>query len=282
MTELLLQSETAIRLAGFLTVLAAVALAETLAPRRPRREARRRRWPANLAMVLLGAGLTRLVVPLVAVEAALRAEAGGFGLLNLLALPGWLAVAIGVVALDLVIYAQHVAFHRLPPLWRIHRMHHVDRDLDTTTGIRFHPFEFAISMAIKVGAVLLLGAPAAAVIVFEVLLNATALFNHGNMRLPAGLDRRLRAVLVTPDFHAVHHSVEPDEHNRNFGFNLPWWDYLFQTYKPAPDAGLAREDIGLRAWRGGAAVRLGSLLWLPFAGPDRAPEVAPKKRGEGG
>jgi len=275
-----MQSETTVRLVAFITMLTAVALAEASVPRRLRRQPRRRRWPANLAMVLLGAALTRLAVPLLAVEAALHAETAGFGLLNLVAWPGWLNLLIGVIVLDLVIYAQHVAFHRVPLLWRIHRMHHVDPDLDVTTGIRFHPIEFAISMVIKLGAVFLLGAPAAAVILFEVLLNATAMFNHANMRLPAALDRVLRTVLVTPDFHAVHHSVEPGEHNRNFGFNLPWWDYLFRTYKPKPDSGLENEDIGLRAWRGPEAIRLGALLWLPFAGPDRQAGSSPPKSGQ--
>lgn len=269
MDTLLLANETMLRLTAFAAVLLLVASAEALLPRRTRREGRLRRWPVNLAMVALGALLIRIAVPLVAVEAALLAEARGWGLLNAVGWPLWLETGLAVLALDLIIYAQHVAFHHVPLLWRMHRMHHADPDLDVTTGLRFHPFEFFISMAIKVGAVLLLGASAAAVIVFELLLNATAMFNHGNLRLPAGVDRLLRLVLVTPDFHAVHHSVERAEHDRNFGFNLPWWDYLFRTYKARPDLGPEGVDIGLRAWRGAQGVGLGTLLIMPFRNGER-------------
>jgi len=269
MTELLLTHETLVRLIAFAAVLTAVGLAEAFAPRRPRREGRLHRWTVNLSMVAVGALTIRLAVPLIAVEAALRAEQAGIGLLNMVSWPLWWEMLLGVVLLDLVIYAQHVAFHHVPLLWRMHRMHHADPDLDVTTGVRFHPFEFAISMGIKVGAVFLLGASAAAVILFEVLLNATAMFNHGNMRLPARADRFLRLLLVTPDFHSVHHSVERAEHNRNFGFNLPWWDYLFGTYKARPELGPDGVDIGLRAWRGPGAIRLGALLWMPFVTESR-------------
>jgi len=275
MDTLLLANESVIRLTAFAAVLIAVALAEAAAPRRQRRTRRLRRWPVNLAMVGLGALLIRIAVPLIAVEAALLAEERGWGLLNAVDLPAGFEIVSAVLALDLVIYGQHVAFHHVPLLWRMHRMHHADPDLDVTTGLRFHPFEFVISMAIKVGAVLLLGASAAAVIVFEVLLNATAMFNHGNLRLPAGVDRFLRLVLVTPDFHAVHHSVERAEHDRNFGFNLPWWDYLFRTYKSRPDLGADAVDIGLRAWRGAQGVGLANLLIMPFRNGERR-IVAPK------
>lgn len=264
MSDFLTGHETTVRLVAFLGVLAMVGLAEWLAPRRPRKQSRRRRWTINLAMVGLGALAIRLLVPLAAVEAALRAEAAGFGLLGLFDLPAVIAIPLAVLALDLAIYAQHVAFHKVPPLWRLHRMHHSDIELDVTSGVRFHPLEYVLSMAIKIAVVALLGAPAPAVILFEVLLNATAMFNHGNLRLPERLDRLMRAVLVTPDFHIVHHSTRRDEHDRNYGFNLTWWDYLFRTYKPRADKGPVDLDIGLADLRDPAGLGLGALLALPF------------------
>lgn len=232
----------------------------------PWREAQRRgqRWPSNLGVVVLDALLVRLLFPVSAAGFALFAEAKGWGLFNLLAVPGWLAVVAGVVLLDLVIYAQHVAFHRVPLLWRLHRMHHADTVLDVTTGLRFHPIEILLSMLIKCGAVVALGVPPMAVIAFEVLLNATAMFNHANIVLPEPLERVLRLFVVTPDMHRVHHSVIPAETDSNFGFNLPWWDRLFGTYQDGPRAGLSRMTIGLNVFRNEAESRLDRMLTQPF------------------
>lgn len=264
MTGFLTAHETMVRLVAFLGVLTLVGLAEYLAPRRPRRQTRRQRWTINLAMVALGALAIRLFVPLIAVETALRAGAAGFGMFNRPGWPVWIVVPAAVVLLDFAIYAQHVAFHKIPLLWRLHRMHHSDLELDVSSGVRFHPLEYVLSMLIKVAVVALLGAPVAAVILFEVLLNATAMFNHGNLRLPAGLDRLLRRVLVTPDFHIVHHSVVHEEHDSNYGFNLTWWDYLFRTYRARAAKGPVELDIGLADWREPAGLSFVDLLAMPF------------------
>ncbi len=264
MSDFLLAHEAILRGAAFALVLLLFATAEAVLPRRTRRISRWQRWPANLALVLLGTIAIRLMGPLVAVGVAARVEAARFGLFQWLALPPWLTFLLAILALDLIIYAQHVAFHRVPLLWRIHRMHHSDLELDATSGVRFHPFEYAISMLVKSTAVALLGITPAAVILFEILLNATAIFNHANLRLAPGLDRVLRYVLVTPDFHIVHHSLRRDEHDRNFGFNLTWWDHLFGTYKARPDKGPVALDIGLAPWRDPAALSLPQLLRMPF------------------
>ena len=280
MEPFVLSHETAVRLTAFGAVLAAFMALEALAPRRPRRDRRARRWTANLAMVGLGALAMRLAIPLMAVEAALRAEAADWGLFNWLALPSAVEIVAAVILLDLVVYGQHRLFHRVPLLWRLHAMHHTDLDLDATSGVRFHPLEYVLSMAIKVAAVWLLGAAALAVIAFELLLNATSIFNHSNLRLPAGWDRWLRLVVVTPDMHVVHHSIDPAEHNRNFGFNLPWWDRLFGTYTAAPRAGPVGLTIGLEDRQEASELGLGRLLWMPF---ERAPrqEGSPRVQGDG-
>ncbi|RMF12636.1 MAG: sterol desaturase family protein, partial [Alphaproteobacteria bacterium] len=222
---------------------------------------------ANLAMVALGAVLNRLLLPLGAVGAALWAEQQGLGMLRWLGLDGGWGALIAILLLDLGIYSQHVAFHRIGWLWRIHRMHHADPDLDTTTGVRFHPLEYLLSMAWKIVLVVAIGADAAAVIIFEILLNALALFNHADWRLPVGLDRLLRLVIVTPDVHAVHHSVRPDEHHRNFGFNLTAWDRLFGTWRARPAKGVAQLDIGLADVPASRALSLAALLLMPLQRP---------------
>jgi sterol desaturase/sphingolipid hydroxylase (fatty acid hydroxylase superfamily) len=186
--------------------------------------------------------------------------------LNQLALPAGLTVVLGFVALDLIIYLQHVLFHAVPALWRLHMVHHADLDFDTTTGLRFHPVEIVLSMGIKMGAVLLLGVPALGVLLFEIVLSATSLFNHGNVRLPARLDAVLRWIVVTPDMHRVHHSTDPRETNSNFGFNLPWWDYLLGTYWAQPRAGHDQMEIGLEQYRDGRVRWLHWMLLLPFVG----------------
>ena len=263
----LLLHEPAIRLGFFLGVFAIMALWEVLAPRLALGASKTWRWTNNLGIVFLNTALVRVIFPTTAVALALTAETRGWGVLNLLALPDWLAVGVAVVALDFVIWLQHVVFHAVPALWRLHRMHHADLDYDVTTGARFHPLEILLSMLIKFSAILVLGPPAVAVLIFEVALNATAMFNHGNVRLPLGLDRVLRRLVVTPDMHRVHHSIEDHETNSNFGFNLSVWDRLFGTYKDQPDAGHDGMTIGIREYRNEQEVdRLPGMLALPFRG----------------
>jgi len=260
----LLTSEGPIRLAVFAGVLLAVAAAERLWPRRRPSQPRPARWFANFAVVAIDTAVLRLLFPLLAVGVAMLAQENGWGLFNLLDLPFWLEVLLAVLVLDCLIYWQHRLFHTVPLLWRLHQMHHADLDFDVSTALRFHPLEIVLSMLIKIAAVALLGAAPLAVLVFEILLNALAMFNHGNVRLPLALDRRLRRVLVTPDFHRVHHSVRPEETNSNYGFNLAWWDYLFASYRPQPRDGHEAMSIGLSAYRGPVCSNLAWMLLLPF------------------
>jgi sterol desaturase/sphingolipid hydroxylase (fatty acid hydroxylase superfamily) len=264
MTEFLLAHQTPIRLAAFCAVLAAMMVWEVRAPRRTLSAGRLERWTSNLGLVALNTAALRLAFPMAAVGVAAIAADRGWGLFNAVAAPAWAAVLLSVVALDLAIYVQHVVFHKVPILWRLHRMHHTDVDIDTTTGIRFHPIEIGLSMAIKAAAIVALGAPPAAVIVFEVLLNATAMFNHGNVRLSPGIDRVLRRVVVTPDFHRVHHSVHRDETDSNYGFNLSVWDYAFGTYRAQPRDGHLGMTIGLDIFRDPRRRRIDQLLIQPF------------------
>lgn len=259
----LLAHEPLIRLAAFASVLGAMAVLEAVLPRRRRGFGRWQRWPGNLGIVALDTVLVRLVFPTAALGAALAIEGRGIGLLPWLGLPGVVAVPVAVVLLDLAIYLQHRVFHAVPLLWRLHRMHHADLDFDVTTGLRFHPGEILLSMAIKLAVVLALGAPAVAVLVFEVLLNATAMFNHANLRLPGRLDRALRPVVVTPDMHRVHHSVLREETDSNFGFNLAVWDRLFGTYRAQPAAGHEAMTIGIGAFRDPTELRLDRMLTQP-------------------
>jgi sterol desaturase/sphingolipid hydroxylase (fatty acid hydroxylase superfamily) len=263
----LLGHAAVIRLLCFGSVLLLMALWEMLAPRRRLTVRRPLRWASNLGLVALDTLATRWLVPLGAIGMALLANERGWGLFNNLEVPDWLVVILSVVALDLVIYFQHVLFHAVPLLWRLHMVHHADLDTDATTGVRFHPLEILLSLGIKIGAVALLGAPALAVLLFEVLLNATSVFNHGNVRLPAWLDQLLRLVLVTPEMHRVHHSIDPRETNSNFGFNLPWWDFVFGTYKAQPADGHQGMTVGLEQIRDEQrADRLHWMLVLPFLG----------------
>jgi sterol desaturase/sphingolipid hydroxylase (fatty acid hydroxylase superfamily) len=265
----LLGHEAMVRAGAFGGVLAAMAVWEVLAPRRSRRLPRIKRWSSNLGIVFLNTALVRLLFPFGAVALAGLARSRGWGLLNLYDVSFALAVVASIVALDLAIYLQHVMFHAVPALWRLHRVHHADLDFDVTTGARFHPIEIALSMLIKMAAILVLGPPAVAVMAFEVLLNATAMFNHGNVRLPQALDRAVRLLMVTPDMHRVHHSMEEQETNSNFGFNLSVWDRLFRTYKPQPDAGHEGMTIGIRDHRDPKQVcDLPGMLALPFLGAD--------------
>lgn len=266
----LLAQEPLIRSVCFFGVLGIMALWETLAPLRPLSVSKPLRWGSNLGLVVLNTLLLRAVFPLAAVGFAAIAGEQGWGLFNVLALPGWLGILLSVIALDCVIYWQHRLFHAVPVLWRLHRVHHADRDFDVTTGLRFHPLEIFLSMAIKITAIALLGAPPVAVLIFEILLNGTAMFNHGNVSLPKAIDRPLRWFVVTPDMHRVHHSVIVQETNSNYGFNLPWWDYLFRTYCPYPARGNQGMAIGLWEYQDGAQVaQLPWMLLLPLRGQGR-------------
>jgi len=259
--------EVTIRLSCFFGILAIMALWELWTPRRALSVSKSIRWMNNLGLVALNTILLRLLFPAAAVGMAFFAADQGWGLLNHFRIHFWLAVPVAVIALDFVIWLQHVMVHAIPLLWRLHRVHHADPDYDVTTGARFHPIEIILSMLIKFATILLLGPPVVAVIIFEVLLNATALFNHGNVRLPTGIDRILRWFVVTPDMHRVHHSVEDDETNSNFGFNLPWWDRLFGTYRNQPRGGHVGMTIGIRGYREPREVSwLPGLLVLPFRG----------------
>ncbi|HYA37455.1 MAG TPA: sterol desaturase family protein [Candidatus Methylomirabilis sp.] len=267
MLQALLQNELTIRLGAFFGVLVAVALAEIAFPRRPLTVSKPRRWASNLGIVSLNSALVRVLLPITAAGFAVLAASRGWGVFNNFAAPIWFAVLASVVILDFAIYLQHVMFHAVPALWRLHRMHHADLDFDVTTGARFHPIEILLSMFIKFAVIAVIGAPAVAVIIFEVLLNATAMFNHGNLRLPTGLDRVLRLFIVTPDMHRVHHSIEDHETNSNFGFNLSLWDRVFGTYKAQPDAGHEAMTIGIRDYRAPKiATDLPGMLILPFLG----------------
>jgi sterol desaturase/sphingolipid hydroxylase (fatty acid hydroxylase superfamily) len=257
-------AEPLVRLGVFCGVFAAVALWEALTPRRRREFARRDRWPHNLGLLVLDVGVLRLAALGAAMAVAIAGEGHGWGLVNAFGTPVWIAIPLAVVLLDLAIYFQHVTFHAVPALWRLHRGHHTDLDFDVTTGTRFHPIEILISTLIKMAAVAAIGAPAVAVLVFEVLLNATAMFNHANGRLPVAVDRWVRLVVVTPDMHRVHHSIAYNETNSNFGFNLPWWDRLFGTYRAQPAAGHEAMTIGVDAFRSRADLRLDRLLVQPF------------------
>jgi len=263
MRDVLLAYEGSFRLGVFAAVFVAMALWE-LRPRRKELVGRARRWPGNLGVVLIDTLLVRIAFPATAVGVALVGEARGFGLLPLTGMPAWLAIVASVILLDLAIYLQHVLFHAVPALWRLHRMHHADLDFDVTTGLRFHPFEILLSMLIKFAVIAGLGTPAVAVLAFEVLLNATSMFSHGNVRLPERIDRALRWLVVTPDMHRVHHSIVVAETNSNFGFNLAWWDRLFGTYRAAPAGGHAAMTIGIEQFRDPRELRLDRMLLQPF------------------
>jgi sterol desaturase/sphingolipid hydroxylase (fatty acid hydroxylase superfamily) len=244
-----------------------MAIWELAAPRRPLTQSKAVRWTNNVGLVFFNSFVARLVFPTAAVGMALFAREQGWGLLNYFQVPYALAVVGAVIALDFFIWLQHVMVHAVPVLWRLHRVHHADLDYDVTTGARFHPLEILLSMLIKFAVIVVLGPPVLAVILFEIILNATSMFNHSNVRMPAGLDRVLRLFVVTPDMHRVHHSVEDDETNSNFGFNLPWWDRLFGTYRDQPRGGHAAMTIGIRTFREGKWCSwLTGMLAMPFVG----------------
>lgn len=262
--EAFLDDEALIRLGCFVSLLLLLVVLEALYPSRERTIGRSRRWPANLGIVLIDAIVVRVLLPITATGVALAVEATGWGLLNLAGIDGWPGVVLGFLMLDLAIYGQHVVFHKVPMLWRLHRMHHADLELDVTTGVRFHPVEVSLSMLIKFAVIALTGVPALAVLAFEIALNATSMFNHANLRLPFGFDRVLRLLVVTPDMHRVHHSITSHETNSNFGFNLPWWDRLFGTYRAQPADGHERMTIGVEQFRTLHDLRLDRMLTQPF------------------
>jgi sterol desaturase/sphingolipid hydroxylase (fatty acid hydroxylase superfamily) len=271
-----------LRVAAFAGVFAAVAAWEWIAPRRRRSIARAGRWPHNLALLLVDVAVLRVLMPGAAIVVAIQVEARGWGFLNLWSLPAWIAIPLSVAFLDLAIYLQHVLFHSVPALWRLHRVHHSDLDVDVTTGTRFHPIEIVVSTGIKCAAVAAIGAPPLAVLAFELLLNATSMFNHANARLPGRADRWLRWLLVTPDMHRVHHSVSYNESSSNFGFNTPWWDRLFGTYKGEPERGHEGMTLGVDAFRSAEDTRIDRLLAQPWRDTpggysiNRRPEPASK------
>ncbi|WP_209940276.1 sterol desaturase family protein [Ruegeria sp. HKCCE4148] len=267
MSDAILAAEPTIRLVAFLGVLAVMALWEIGAPRRRREIPRVVRWTNNLALVVLDTAILRLTFPILAVGLAVLAEERGWGLFNNIDAPVWLAIVVSMLLLDLAIYLQHVMFHAVPGLWRLHRMHHADLDFDATTGLRFHPVEILISMGIKLAVVAALGPPAIAVLLFEVILNATSLFNHANINFPRPVDRILRLIVVTPDMHRVHHSIDPRETNSNFGFNLPWWDRLLGTYVAQPAQGHKEMVIGIEQFRTSRDLWLDRMLIQPLRGP---------------
>ncbi len=261
-----MENELTLRLTVFLGLFLLFAIAEALAPRKPRSQPRVRRWLTNVSLTVLNTLLLRALafgLPLLAVGAAIDAGAQGWGLFNALEWPSWIEIVVVILFLDFAIWAQHLITHKIPLLWRLHRVHHADRDMDVTTAIRFHPIEIGLSMLLKIGLVYLLGPAAVAVVLFEILLNGTAMFNHANIRLPLAVDRILRLILVTPDMHRVHHSVHQDEHDSNYGFSLSIWDRMLGTYVAQPKGGHDDMTVGLR-WQDDKPNRLGWSLRLPF------------------
>ena len=264
MSDALLAHEAPIRLIPFLLILAAMAAWEFAAPRRRTEIPRLVRWSNNIGLLAIDTVLVRLAFPLAAVGLAVLAEERGWGLLNQLGTPQWLDFALAILVLDLAIYLQHLLFHAVPALWRVHRTHHSDLEFDVTTGLRFHPLEIGLSMALKLAVVVVLGPPPLAVLVFEVLLNASSMFNHSNIAIPPTVDRVLRMVIVTPDMHRIHHSVDRKEANSNFGFAMAWWDRLFGTYRAEPRLGHEDMPIGVARFRTRRELWLDRMLIQPL------------------
>jgi len=266
MTDFVTAHEAAIRMSFFVGIFLAVALVELIVPRRALTTSKKSRWFGNIGIVFIDTFMLRLLAPAGAVGVSVWIGHQGWGLLNTVEWPFWLELVITVIVLDFVVYMQHLMFHAVPILWRLHMMHHADLDIDLTTGTRFHPLEIIISLGIKAGAIIVLGAPPVGVIIFEIVLNGTAMFNHGNFFIPLRVDRFLRLLVVTPDMHRVHHSVFPFETNSNFGFNLPWWDRICGTYRAQPRNGHEQMTIGLNQFREASRLTLPWLLILPFTG----------------
>jgi len=271
-SDILPVNEATIRLTIFILVFAIIACWEFIAPRRVALFSRRKRWPANLGLALTNTLVGRILTPTATVGIAVLARDQQWGMLNHAVLPTGMEILVSVLLLDMLIYFQHRIFHVVPYFWKFHRMHHTDLDFDTTTALRFHPVEIALSVLIKILMVFILGPPVLAVLIFEILLNATAMFNHGNIKIPLPLDKVLRSILVTPDMHRVHHSVVPAETNSNYGFNLPWWDRLFNTYRAQPEAGHNDMRIGLSEFTEAKKLGYLHLLIQPFHEPEPHPK----------
>jgi sterol desaturase/sphingolipid hydroxylase (fatty acid hydroxylase superfamily) len=271
MDQSFLVEEPALRLGFFFVVFLILAVWEILRPRRPQHYRRRQRWPGNLGLVAVDVAIVRLFFPFAAVGIAAVAEARGWGILNALPLSMALKVGIALLILDLAIYLQHRLFHSAPWLWRLHRTHHADLEFDVTTGLRFHPLEILLSIGFKAVVILGLGAPALAVLVFEIWLNATSMFSHANISIPPRLERYLRLVVVTPEMHRIHHSIHREETNSNFGFNLLWWDWVGKTYRPQPKDGHVQMTIGLEIFRDERELQLHRMLLQPFRNPRHRP-----------
>lgn len=253
------------RLSIFVLLLAVLALLEIFLPRRKPQHSKAKRWLNNFGISALSSVIVALALPLVGVAAAVLANERSWGLFNQFEIQPLISIPLYIVAFDFTIYMQHRVFHRFKPLWRLHRMHHTDLDYDVSTGVRFHPVSILISATIKLGLIFLLGPLASAVLLSEIILNATSMFNHSNIKLPLRLDRALRYFIVTPDMHRIHHSVEMAEHNRNFGFNFPWWDRLFDTYREQPDKGHDSIEIGIRGYGEDNSIGIFSLLVQPLS-----------------
>jgi len=256
--------ESLLRLIVFFAILLCMALAEFFYPRRPLLMGYKR-WPANIGIIVLDVIIARIVIPAGAIGAALWANEHAFGLFNWLAWHDSVSIFLAIVLLDLVVYGQHMLFHALPILWRLHMVHHADREIDVSTGLRFHPIEIILSMLIKISVVLLLGVPVIAVVIFEMILNGMAMFNHSNVRLPLKIDALLRFLVITPDVHRIHHSIIREETNSNYGFNLSCWDRLFGTFRNQPQHGHDDMVIGLEHLQEAPTHRLGFMLRLPFS-----------------
>ena len=269
--ESIVNHEPILRALVFLAIFGGLAAAERLIPRRSAFRWNKQRWTTNLSVLLIDVLLVRILLPAGAVGIAALAQTREAGLLHAVELPLPLEVLIAFLALDLAIYLQHVMFHAVPVLWRLHRVHHADVHVDVTTGVRFHPIEILLSLLIKIAAIFLIGPPVIAVLLFEIALNATSMFSHSNVRLPRAVDAAMRLLIVTPDMHRVHHSIERRETDSNFGFNLPWWDRLFGTYRAQPAAGHERMALGVPQFRSIDDLRLDRVLAQPFLGETTDP-----------
>jgi len=269
MNMFVIDNEIYLRLTFFFAIFISMAIWEIVKPRRALTASKANRWAVNLSITFIDALIVRLIFPLAAIGTALIAEEHNWGLFNRLAIDNLAAGIIAFLILDFTIYFQHLAFHYIPVFWRLHMVHHTDLDIDVTTGARFHPIEILLSMAIKMGVIILIGAPAVSVTVFEILLNVTSMFNHSNIYISPDIDKLVRLFLVTPDMHRVHHSVIIREMNSNFGFNFPWWDRIFQTYKNQPDKGHTNMTIGLANFRDEKRLTLPRILALPLSGTKR-------------
>ncbi|MDB2610224.1 sterol desaturase family protein [Amylibacter sp.] len=259
-------SDTILRLTFFLSILIILIMAEILLPKKKRIHNRKDRWITNGFITLINTASVNIVhiaIPLIAIVAAVDVSNGKIGLFNIINFPIWIEIILTVIILDLIIWGQHFLSHKIPFVWRFHRMHHTDRDLDVTTAVRFHPFEIIFSMFIKITSIYILGASAIAVIIFEIMLNGMAMFNHANLRIPLRIENILRKFIVTPDLHRIHHSIYIDEHNKNFGFSLSIWDKIFKCYLDQPRDGHKDMKLGLK-WQNDKPTKLGWSLWIPF------------------